>query len=77
MPIAVYITAYTTREIEEETLEPHPALRVFVRQVEEDGYQITPNEALLINVIVRQQHALTAMARGFVDLRRTREDGER
>lgn len=72
-----YITFYGAKDIEEETLEPHPALRVFVRQVEGEGYQPTPNEALLINVIVRQQHALTAMARGFVDLRRTRETGER
>jgi len=75
MPITEYVTAYTTGEIAAETLQPHPALRAFVRQVEEGDYQPTPNEALLINVVVRQQHALTAMAREFIVLRRTQ--GER
>ncbi len=73
MAVTEYVTAYSTEAIEEETLEPHPALRAFVQQVEEGGYQPSPNEAMLINVVVRQQDALAAMAREFVALRRTQE----
>ncbi len=54
-------TRYATEDIAEETLIPHPALREFVELVECLGHQLTDDEAMLVNVIVRQQNAIVAL----------------
>lgn len=56
-------TRYTTEDLMQETLWPHPALAALVREIEEGGRVPTPTEALLINVIVRQQNVIVAVAR--------------
>jgi len=55
------VTDYTAEDIAEETLMPHPALRRYVELIEAGELSPTICEAMLIDVIVRQQMALSAV----------------
>lgn len=59
-------TDYTIEDVNEETLQAHPELRALVDRFEHEGEEPTPTEALLINVVVRQQNALYAVVREWV-----------
>lgn len=69
-----YETHYTTDDLTEETLEPYPALRALVGRIEARGGIVTTDEAILINVIARQQNALAALARDLVQHRPGRDN---